>query len=91
MASLRGSGRLGQRQRFPTCGHFLAYYKWYIDDSITVWVGYVASWVSFQQDLNKFGILRWDTRELALSVDFTDVTITPSLVVSQGSRRTRRR
>ena len=61
----------------PKYGHLLLYFKRYIDDIYGVWIGNKLEWTSFSNDLNNFGILKWDITEIfpSKSVNFLDMTL----------------
>jgi hypothetical protein len=77
----------------PTYGSSLLYYKRFIDDVLAIWIpppnsspkSANAAWLQFKADLT-FGILEWETEDLAQSVDFLDLTIS---ITSDRKLRTR--
>jgi hypothetical protein len=66
----------------PTYRSSLLYYRRFIDDVLAIWIPPLnstpetadAAWLKFKADLT-FGILTWETEDLALSVNFLDLTI----------------
>jgi hypothetical protein len=61
----------------PTYRSSLLYYRRFIDDIIGIWIPSDSDdfqWAAFKADLD-FGLLRWETEELAHSVNFLDLTI----------------
>ena len=60
---------------------FLLFYKRYIDDVIGIWHCQNANldqrmWKAFQEDLNKFGKLRWEVSRRADTTIFLDLQLT---------------
>ena len=48
----------------PKHGHNLLYFKRYIDDIFGIWTGNLTTdWEAFSEDVNNFGILKWDITE----------------------------
>ena len=48
----------------PKHGHNLLYFKCYIDDVFGIWTGNLTTdWEAFLEDVNNFGILKWDIIE----------------------------
>ena len=61
----------------PTYQPQILFYRRFIDDVVGIWAcDNPATWTSFCQELDNFGILRWDVERPSLSVDFMDVTLT---------------
>jgi hypothetical protein len=61
----------------PTYTSSLLYYRRFIDDIIGVWIPSDpknSTWPAFKTDLT-FGLLQWETEELAHAVNFLDLTI----------------
>jgi hypothetical protein len=60
----------------------LLYYRQFIDDVLAIWIpppnfstkSVNAAWIQFKADLT-FGILEWETEDLAHSMNFLDLTI----------------
>ena len=61
----------------PKYGHLLLYFKRYIDDIFGIWIGNELEWSSFANDINNFGMLKWDIDEISpsKSVNFLDMTL----------------
>ena len=62
----------------PKHGHNLLYFIRYIDDIFGIWTGNLTTdWQSFSDDVNNFGILKWDITEIipSTSVNFLDMTL----------------
>jgi hypothetical protein len=57
----------------------LSFYKRYIDDIIGIWIpSFIHDeqrWISFQNDMNNYGSLRWEFSERTLTVNFLDLTL----------------
>ena len=63
----------------PSHGACLLYFKRFIDDIFGIWVGNsTTDWDNFCNDVNNFGILKWDIKQQRLSttVNFLDLTLT---------------
>ena len=63
----------------PTHGHNLLYFKRFIDDICGIWIGNLTTdWNSFCTDIDNFGILTWDVKQIKPSktVNFLDMTLT---------------
>ena len=62
----------------PKYGHLLLYFKRYIDDIFGIWIGNKSEWTLFANDINNFGILKWDIDEVfpSKSINFLDMTLT---------------
>lgn len=66
----------------PTYRSSLLYYRRFIDDVLAIWIppphssdsSASSAWTKFKSDLT-FGILEWETEDLAHSVNFLDLTI----------------
>jgi hypothetical protein len=65
----------------PTYNPFLRYYRRFIDDVLGIWIppphndtAAATTWSAFKASLT-FGILEWETEDLAHSVNFLDLTI----------------
>ena len=59
-------------------GHNLLYFKRYIDDIFGIWTGNLTTdWEAFSDDVNNFGILKWDITETKPSalVNFLDMNL----------------
>ena len=62
----------------PNHGHNLQYFIRYIDDILGIWTGNLTTdWKAFSEDINNFGILKWDISDVkpSLSVNFLDMTL----------------
>ena len=62
----------------PNHGHNLLYFIRYIDDILGIWTGNLTTdWKAFSEDVNQFGILKWDITDTipSLSVNFLDMTL----------------
>ena len=62
----------------PKHGHNLLYFKRYIDDIFGIWTGNLTTdWEAFSDDVNNFGILKWDITETkpSTSVNFLDMNL----------------
>ena len=62
----------------PNHGHNLLYFIRYIDDILGIWTGNLTTdWKAFSEDVNQFGILKWDITDVipSLSVNFLDMTL----------------
>ena len=62
----------------PNHGHNLLYFKRYIDDIFAIWTGNLTTdWSAFKEDVNNFGVLKWDINEVtpSKSVNFLDMTL----------------
>ena len=62
----------------PKYGHLLLYFKRYIDDIFGIWSGTSdQEWTAFSEDINNFGILKWDINQITptKSVNFLDMTL----------------
>ena len=62
----------------PNHGHNLLYFIRYIDDILGIWTGNLTTdWKAFSEDVNQFGILKWDITETtpSLSTTFLDMTL----------------
>ena len=60
-------------------GHNLCYFKRFIDVIFGIWAGNLTSnWDAFCEDIDNFGILKWDisTIKPSTSVNFLDMTLT---------------
>ena len=63
----------------PTHGESLLYFRRFIDDIFGIWTGNTTTeWDSFCDDVDNFGILKWDIKEQKPSstVNFLDLTLT---------------
>jgi len=47
----------------------------FVDDIIGIWIGSEEEFEYYIQDLNTFGILKWDCSKPTLTVNFLDMTI----------------
>ena len=62
----------------PKHSHLLLYFKRYIDDIFGIWLGTSnQEWTAFTEDINNFGILKWDINQVkpTKSVNFLDMTL----------------
>ena len=62
----------------PNHGHNLLYFIRYIDNIFGIWTGNLTTdWQSFSDDVNNFGVLKWDITEIvpSTSVNFLDMTL----------------
>jgi hypothetical protein len=53
----------------------LLLHRRFVDDIIGIWIGSEEEFENYIQDLNTFGILKWDCSKPALTVNFLDMTI----------------
>ena len=63
----------------PKHGTNLLYYKPFIDDVFCIWTGNLTTdWTAFKEDVNNFGVLKWDIESVTPSslVNFLDMTLT---------------
>ena len=61
----------------PKWGKYLLMFVRFLDDMNGVWTGnHTNKWEEFKEDMNKFGILRWEVSGLSREVDFLDLTLT---------------
>jgi len=63
----------------PTHGKFLLYFKRFTDDIFGIWIGNTTTECeNFCDDIDNFGILKWDIKQQKLSstVNFLDLTLT---------------
>ena len=59
----------------PTHNNNLLLLRRFIDDMIVVWVGSEQDWLKFKNNVNNFGILKWDFKDPSTSLNFLDLTI----------------
>ena len=63
----------------PKHGTNLLYYKRFIDNVFCIWTGNLTTdWKAFKEDVNNFGVLKWDIKSVtpSSSVNFLDMTLT---------------
>ena len=63
----------------PKHGTHLLYNKRFIGDIFCIWTGNLTTdWTAFKDDVNNFGILKWDITSVtpSSSVNFLDMTLT---------------
>ena len=63
----------------PNHNHSILYFKRFIDDIFCIWTGNLTSdWNAFKDDVNNFGVLKWDIEDItpSRSANFLDMTLT---------------
>ncbi|KAL7548762.1 hypothetical protein ACHAWF_012019 [Thalassiosira exigua] len=68
-----------ERNLLPAYLNYILFLRCFINDMFRIWIPTSAAattaWVSFQSNVNNFGILTWEFSELSDTVNFLDLTL----------------